>query len=186
MKISVNKLRELVREELRSAIYEKSQASEKAQQMGLDYYGFGRYGKDGKVTHKSKNDKLVPVESGTGNPSLFYRRDASDKNFDDSTPHRKLGGHVYTSNPNRITINRRAMLSSLVKNRGAGAARRIMHKLEKSYRRAANDVNIMYPNSFSLSSKENIGGVSPSVSTSTDAYDALYNLTRKYFDDENI
>ena len=30
--------------------------------MGLEYYGFGRYGKGGKVTHRSLHDRLVPVE----------------------------------------------------------------------------------------------------------------------------
>ena len=30
--------------------------------MGLEYYGFGRYGKNGKVTHRSVHDKLVPVD----------------------------------------------------------------------------------------------------------------------------
>lgn len=30
--------------------------------MGLEYYGFGRYGKDGKVTHRSLHGSLVPVE----------------------------------------------------------------------------------------------------------------------------
>ena len=30
--------------------------------MGLEYYGFGRYGTNGKVTHRSVHDRLVPVE----------------------------------------------------------------------------------------------------------------------------
>jgi dephospho-CoA kinase len=30
--------------------------------MGLEYYGFGRYGKNGKVTHRSVHGSLVPVE----------------------------------------------------------------------------------------------------------------------------
>jgi hypothetical protein len=30
--------------------------------MGLEYYGFGRYGKNGKVTHRSLHDRLVPVD----------------------------------------------------------------------------------------------------------------------------
>jgi len=29
--------------------------------MGLKYYGFGRYGKDGKVTHRVIHDKLTDV-----------------------------------------------------------------------------------------------------------------------------
>ena len=39
-----------------------SKASEEARQLGLDYFGFGRYGKDNKVTHRSIHDKLQPVQ----------------------------------------------------------------------------------------------------------------------------
>jgi hypothetical protein len=40
----------------------ESAASDEARKLGLQYYGFGRYGKDGKVTHRSVHDKLVQVE----------------------------------------------------------------------------------------------------------------------------
>lgn len=36
-----------------------SEAAKQAQEMGLQYYGFGRYGKNGKITHFSLHDKLV-------------------------------------------------------------------------------------------------------------------------------
>jgi hypothetical protein len=39
-----------------------SAAAEEAKKMGLQYYGFGRYGKNGKVTHRSIHDRLVEVE----------------------------------------------------------------------------------------------------------------------------
>lgn len=39
----------------------ESQAYEEAMQQGLEYYGFGRYGKNGEVTHHSVHDKLVPI-----------------------------------------------------------------------------------------------------------------------------
>jgi predicted ABC-type ATPase len=38
-----------------------SQAADEAKKMGLQYYGFGRYGKNGKVTYRSVHDKLVQV-----------------------------------------------------------------------------------------------------------------------------
>jgi hypothetical protein len=38
-----------------------SNAAEEAKKMGLQYYGFGRYGKNGKVTHRSVHDSLVEV-----------------------------------------------------------------------------------------------------------------------------
>ena len=39
-----------------------SGAAQEARSMGLQYYGFGRYGKNGKVTHRSIHDKLVEVQ----------------------------------------------------------------------------------------------------------------------------
>ena len=39
-----------------------SGAAEEARKMGLKYYGFGRYGQNGVVTHRSVHDKLVEVE----------------------------------------------------------------------------------------------------------------------------
>lgn len=39
-----------------------SGAAEEAKKMGLQYYGFGRYGKNGEVTHRSVHDKLVEVQ----------------------------------------------------------------------------------------------------------------------------
>ena len=38
-----------------------SGAAQQAKEMGLQYYGFGRYGKNGKVTHRSIHDKLTDV-----------------------------------------------------------------------------------------------------------------------------
>src|SRR6056300_437521 len=38
------------------------EASDKAKAMGLDYMKFGRYGKDGKVTHKTVGDTLQKVD----------------------------------------------------------------------------------------------------------------------------
>jgi len=40
----------------------EADAGEEAKRMGLDYLSFGRYGKDGKVTHKSQDGKLVPID----------------------------------------------------------------------------------------------------------------------------
>ena len=41
-----------------------SGSAQEARSMGLQYYGFGRYGKNGKVTHRSIHDKLVEVQKG--------------------------------------------------------------------------------------------------------------------------
>ena len=45
--------------------HKDSKAAEQAREMGLEYYGFGRYGKGGKVTHRSIHDKLVDVSKST-------------------------------------------------------------------------------------------------------------------------
>ena len=42
-------------------IIKESEAGDKAKSMGLDYMSFGRYGKKGKVTHKSIGGKLTAV-----------------------------------------------------------------------------------------------------------------------------
>lgn len=41
--------------------HKDSKAAEKSREMGLDYYGHGRYGSKGKVTHRSVHDRLVDV-----------------------------------------------------------------------------------------------------------------------------
>ena len=56
-------LMELIREAVREEMELESQASDAAKQQGLEYMGFGRYGKDGKVTHKSERGRLVPTVS---------------------------------------------------------------------------------------------------------------------------
>ena len=44
--------------------HQDSNAAQEARNMGLQYYGFGRYGRNGKVTHRSVHDKLVEVGKG--------------------------------------------------------------------------------------------------------------------------
>ena len=50
---------------LLSEVMNESNASDQAKKLGLDYMSFGRWGKDGKVTHKSQGNKLVPVDKPT-------------------------------------------------------------------------------------------------------------------------
>lgn len=48
-----------------------SNAAEEARKMGLQYFGFGRYGRNGKVTHRSVHDKLVEVQpQGESNTNM--------------------------------------------------------------------------------------------------------------------
>lgn len=43
-------------------LHPSAKTNDEMNTMGLEYYGFGRYGKNGKVTHRSVHDRLVPVE----------------------------------------------------------------------------------------------------------------------------
>jgi hypothetical protein len=53
-------LKQKLREKLqRVNVRMESKASEDAKKLGLDYMSFGRWGKNGKVTHKTKNGKLT-------------------------------------------------------------------------------------------------------------------------------
>lgn len=45
-----------------SELLDESDAAEEAKKLGLDFMSFGRYGKNGKVTHKSVDGKLVPID----------------------------------------------------------------------------------------------------------------------------
>jgi hypothetical protein len=45
--------------------HEQSGTHDQMNTMGLEYYGFGRYGKNGKVTHRSLHGRLVPMENIT-------------------------------------------------------------------------------------------------------------------------
>ena len=56
----------------------ESQASDKAKAMGLDYMSFGRYGKDGKVTHKSIGGQLTAVDK-QGKPIKDPTKDKPDE-----------------------------------------------------------------------------------------------------------
>jgi len=47
-----------------------SKAKEEAGRLGLEYYGFGRYGRDGEVTHRVVHDSLVQVTQDKLEPKM--------------------------------------------------------------------------------------------------------------------
>lgn len=63
---------------LSDIIQEKSKAHQDAEELGLDYYQFGRYGKGGKTTHKNVGGKLVPVDQSSP-PTVTTPADPSSK-----------------------------------------------------------------------------------------------------------
>lgn len=74
-----NQLKKLIHEVLEETFQLESRASDDAKRQGLEYMQFGRWGKDGKVTHVTQGDKLVPRRPGgkkgpdLAAPHLFKR-----------------------------------------------------------------------------------------------------------------
>lgn len=56
-----------------------SAAAEEARKMGLQYYGFGRYGQGGKVTHRSVHDKLVEVPKEKEEPKTQNKKKVNEE-----------------------------------------------------------------------------------------------------------
>ena len=56
-----------------------SGAADEARKMGLQYYGFGRYGKDGKVTYRSVHDKLQQVKPDEPKATPLQAKPATKK-----------------------------------------------------------------------------------------------------------
>ena len=52
-----------------------SGAAEEAKKLGLQYYGFGRYGKNGKITHHSVHDKLVQDPTHAEHEKVLAKQD---------------------------------------------------------------------------------------------------------------
>jgi hypothetical protein len=50
----------------------ESEASKEAKRLGLTYMYFGRWGKDGVVTHDTQKGKLVPIS--TQSPDIAHQR----------------------------------------------------------------------------------------------------------------
>ena len=82
MKDRVSKLKDKLKESIN---LDESDASDKAKGMGLTYMKFGRYGKDGKVTHKSIGGNLTAVDKD-GKPKDEPKdepKSTGDKDVDD-------------------------------------------------------------------------------------------------------
>jgi hypothetical protein len=58
-----SQLKQIIREILNEELALESKVSDAAKAQGLEYFGFGRYGTGGRVTHVSQGGKLVPKQS---------------------------------------------------------------------------------------------------------------------------
>jgi len=63
--MKLTQLRDLIREMINFELDEESKAARDAKAQGLEYFGFGRYGKNGQVTHISQNGNLVAKKQFT-------------------------------------------------------------------------------------------------------------------------
>ena len=84
-------------------ILEMSEANQKAKELGLEYYGFGRYGKDRKVSHQTVDGKLEPVEPFTvpsGEGDTQRALDFAANKHDGQT--RKATGDPYIEHPKSV------------------------------------------------------------------------------------
>jgi hypothetical protein len=64
---------------------EEETAAEKAKKMGLTSMGFGRWGKDDKVTHKTSDGKLEPIKAGEEEKDQDKKEKSADTKSDTKT-----------------------------------------------------------------------------------------------------
>jgi hypothetical protein len=69
-------------------------AAEKAREMGLQSMSFGRYGKDGVVTHRVVDDKLLPVKGDEDNTKNPRANDQKPDSMDAKTAGTKPSNNV--------------------------------------------------------------------------------------------
>ncbi len=131
---SLNELRNLIRTVIQEELDdmdETSQAAKDAKSQGLTNMGFGRWGKDGHVTHKSDNGKLVKftragMEKQTG--LKFGRGAEKDMLRKGNVPQAKMTepGKLQRTQP-KVTpdTNRSKNASQDVLGQGTAAARLI-------------------------------------------------------------
>ena len=79
-----SQLREILRELIHETLELESQASDAAKSQGLEYMSFGRWGKNGKVTHTSQGGKLVPIKNM--NPTDARKAKIAKPAFGDRSP----------------------------------------------------------------------------------------------------
>jgi dephospho-CoA kinase len=139
-----------------------SNAGDKARELGLEYYGFGRYGKNGKVTHRSVHDSLVeisnekphtpnvPINGSSGSNVGMKPKDVKKENFDsefqsflnESIPKEK---HITDRNGNiRVFVLRNSAAKEAHVKNGE------VHKHPKGYivKLKEENINELYANEF--------------------------------------
>jgi hypothetical protein len=78
------RLVDIIRKVVNEQLELESQASDAAKQQGLEYMSFGRWGKNGKVTHTTQGGKLVPIK--TMDPRAAGKAKAGQPTFGDRSP----------------------------------------------------------------------------------------------------
>ena len=95
---------------------EESTASDQAKALGLTYYKFGRYGKGGKVTHKSTGGKLRKFDAKTGKVGDVETKGKDDDAKSDSGDEKEV---------NRAGMTKSEMQKGLFKKDGSPSAAKL-------------------------------------------------------------
>ena len=95
---------------------EESTASDQAKALGLTYYKFGRYGKGGKVTHKSTGGELRKFDAKTGKVGDVETKGKDDDAKSDSGDEKEV---------NRAGMTKSEMQKGLFKKDGSPSAAKL-------------------------------------------------------------
>tara|TARA_R100001377_G_scaffold85349_1_gene71818 strand:- start:15666 stop:17810 length:2145 start_codon:yes stop_codon:yes gene_type:complete len=86
-----------------------SKAKEEAGRLGLDYYGFGRYGTDNKVSHRVVHDTLVPVTTDNKQPSVQEELNASFEDmFTEKVESKRMTKYLMQNGKRKVFVVRAA------------------------------------------------------------------------------
>jgi len=123
--------------------HEGSKAAEESRKLGLSYYGFGRYGKNGKVSHRSLHDKLVPIESLTEDLRQWFNPNHPKGGWKRLNTKGEVIGDCARDDPNEpkpkcMSNAKRAMLSK----KERAAAVRSKRKYDPNSERKGSPINV--------------------------------------------
>ena len=171
-------IREIINEQI-AAMDEESQAAKDAKTQGLDNLGFGRWGKDGKVTHISDKGKLTPfskdaMQNKTG--MTFGRGKNANTMYSPKTgnPSAKMSepGKVQRLPPKRAPETDRARnkpTDSL--GHASGAAQKIVSKIDnKLYGRNPDLLEPHFNQDMSVDDFSKLTGLTPTQMSAYDRY----------------
>lgn len=163
-------------------------AGDQAKQMGLDYLGFGRYGKDGKTTHHSVDGKLQAVKpqavSKSSDKPKVAPSGAGGKVPPSDTPKTKTttpaSDSEYRFGPDTTYLQ--------VRKGATPAQRKLVGKVANMYDKVATSDWLAQHMGKSMPAAEfeKMTGISPKAAKAFSAIVDDYEIPFQYWDDDNI